>query len=243
VTRTHSNVFSMPGATAPTTPPATAHTSRLATSLLPEALSGEFDVVNELCTKARGAYGGNANISLYGVPSYVLTSLERMQVQIGGKPAIGLSPVIGCCLWWGVRQIQFHNEVRQLSDVRKLIKSVSDEVDADAADTFNSILRDFRVALPTMSTGTPIKRQNIKISSGLNDSIEDLSKVLGVSISVISVMAMVVTLSIQVGVLSEHKARMVGSVESFIKRVYWQRKLAERMLELLEESMGWGERV
>jgi len=237
-----SNVFQMPAPLIPcaSTPAPTRHTSRLdATSLLPSSFAAEFDVVNQMLTNRKAHCGNDKNLSLYGIPSYIMYTLERMQADVPGKRTVGLSPLVSCCLSWGVRQLQAHNEVQQLVVARKLVNTVTGDVDAEATDAVAKMLRNFQVAMANANSTGAVKRKNFSVSGGLYESLDNLADALGAGTSPVGIMAITMTLSTQVCVLDKHRGQMEWAIGSFMKRVYIQRQVASGMMAVLDESRGW----
>jgi len=172
-------------------------------------------------------YLGSEWLSLYQLPQYLLTILQRFTHPLSPKP--GLNPTISCCIAHGLSIIDNHREIQSLLLVRDQLNSLS-TVSASLADMASAWFRSFPLSVPDLPM-TGFKRHNLCLPSYLKLSLNQTAGDLGLSLSTLAVLAAQLPLINQPTVLPEHSKSLLDSANGFLKQVRIRRLFGQFLVD------------
>lgn len=199
-------------------------------SLNPDTFVPPFDVLNELAHN-KEQYVGDQYQTIYGYPSYLGTSLDRIRARVITTNKPGMLPTITCCLSYGLETLGSHPDVVSLIMLKERF-DLLENVDSDLNDEVATVLRSFPLAIPDLAFSRCTK-QNVALTETLKKEVYRIAGELGVSFSVVVILSLMVTLADQPSVLKDRRDMINQCLERFLIRVKIRAKLIEALLGVL----------
>lgn len=195
----------------------------------PRNFAPSFDVVDEL-TANRENYTGSEPLSVYNVPLYLFTCIDRARERVISIQKPSVSCTISCCISYGLSVIAQQHDVKNLLKLKKRLNMVED-VDSADVEELAGFFRSFVVSAADGSASGTRRQQNISMPETIRSAVIDLAGDLGASSSVLAVLAIMTALSIQTFVLEGHQKLLDAAVCLFFKKANLRRRVAEVVLE------------
>jgi hypothetical protein len=200
---------------------------RRTASLHPKDFINEFSLLQELAAD-RDLYTASDEppfkISFF--PFYLKTSLDRARTYLQSQGVkVGISPIAACSIANGLRIISEDPNIRSLIKMRQVLNAVTD-VAADELDEVLLFLHYFPLTTPDSSSFTQ-KRFQVRLPKELRGRVGETAESLGVSASVLAVLAITMTLAEETSTLEERKKEMETYMERLWKRADIRRAVVE----------------
>ncbi len=199
-------------------------------SMHPAKFESTIDVIGEL-EHDQLPYRGKDNFAIQSLPGYVHTSLDRVRSRVISTHKPGLNPTICCCLYHGLTTLQGNEDIQSLLNLKYTLDN-TDNVDASDVEEISGWFRHFSIGIPdTALSGS--RRRNITIPDHTKANLMELSSELGMSAAALSILAMMIVLEHQEPVLRDHQRMMSGVLDTWQKRIFRRRMVAEVLLKTL----------
>lgn len=205
-----------------------------AVSSHPDKLVAPFDLLEELESN-RDEYKGTEPLTLYMMPGYFKTCLDRVRSRVvdGSKP--GLSVTCAACITYGIKALAAHGDILELVKMKDRLNRV-DNVSAIEVEELAMWFRTFPLWTPnTMTTGG--RRQNILIGEYLKMDITEVSEELGMSSSSLAITAISIALcELRDILLPDHIMMLSEAANGLMSRLKMRRRVAEMLIQMLEKG-------
>lgn len=195
----------------------------------------DFDVIEELNdnkSKYLTFADNREQISIYRVPSVVSYNIDRIKRRLQDKS--GIHPIYSCCASYGIAQLYKNPHVRDLADLRDLL--LEDHIVNSGRDVieFYDLLRSFKIEIPDDSGGLASENKtNVLVPEWLAQSLGGLASKLGAPKASLLVIATMYTLAMQASTIEPHQKQLNYSVDTFLRRVEFRKRIASVLLEML----------
>lgn len=170
-----------------------------------------YSLLDDMRQAQSAAAGPKESIRLYGFPSFLAVNLRRVLARSRWGRG-DWSMALSCLLWQGLVRYQGLQAVRDLSTALQAL-DVDDELGALAGEQVEQWRRGFKFSIsdPTHGLGLE-KSRNWKAPDYVHTELHDMAGRLGIYPSSLGIVAVMVALEGQVGVLDEHRGYMVGTI-------------------------------
>lgn len=192
-----------------------------------------FDITSELAT-SRDDYSGDIPVTIYALPSYLRTSLDRVRARVVDTSKPGLSPTITACLSCGISILGAQPDIRGLLSLKEQL-DLTEDVDAWLADDIAAVFGSFRLGASdrAMSGAT---RVNILVTERIKNAVSSLATDIGASFSSLASIATMIALHDQPAVLKERREEMETSIDAFLRRAKIRLKVLSALIEVLRDE-------
>jgi hypothetical protein len=204
-----------------------------AVSSHPDKLVAPFDLLEELESN-RDEYKGTEPLTLYMMPGYFKTCLDRVRSRVGdGKPGLGVT--CAACITYGIKALVAHRDIVELVKMKDKLNRV-DNVSAIEVEDIAMWFRMFPLWVPNATT-TGGRRQNILIGEYLKMDITEVSEELGMSASSLAITAISIALcELKDILLSDHITMLSEAANGLMSRLKMRRRVAEVLIQMLEKG-------
>lgn len=220
----------------PTDPPPPPRLANALPSTAPP-VDEPYNLLEDMRQAQASAAGVKEKVALYQFPSYLATNIRRVlsRSRSGrGDWATALS----CLLWRGIVRYSALPSTRALSSALQALDQ-DDALSAIPAEQVEMWRRTFRFSIPdpTHTMGLEKCRQ-WRAPEHVQVELHDLAGRIGMSGSVLGVVAVMVGLEDQQGVIPEHRAYMVATIAE-LDRLIGERERRLRKLVSAIEAGVW----
>jgi hypothetical protein len=170
-------------------------------SFSPSSFSPAFDMVLEL-TNNREHYIGKEQSTVYGLPTYIQTCIDRVRYRVEPEPP-GISTTFCCAVHHGLSVIETSDIIDNLITLRRQMEDIS--APALTLEHLLEWFRKFPISIPD-GFGTGTVNLNIYSPEHIKHRVGNLKNRLGATVSSLLAISCMVGLSEQTSIiLPEHK--------------------------------------
>lgn len=197
----------------------------------------EFSLVAELSTNREEYKGGQHVLRIPQVPSFVLYSIDLIQSDVTG--AIGITPVIQCCIMRCLVELGSDPYVERFTRLRDKISALPDDIDEDWIEAAHGFITDLRLSIPN-PTASALKAITIRVTDEVHTALYEVSTRLAIgSVSKLIILCVCWVLEEQATLSRRVKWRkgLERVVVAFRRRLMIHVELSERLLEIMKEDI------
>lgn len=189
--------------------------------------------ITKLIEFHREKWTGDNWISLYKVPSCVITAVDRIRAEVRSARTPGASVCLCCCISVGLDDLIATPSLRRLADLKEKIDRIS-SIGGDELELLCSWFRAFSVSIAVVGSSASVPKISIRVGDDLHNDLCEWSSRLGISKSNLATLCAIRSISHQPETINSVAKSLESNIENFLQLARIRVKMAEGLIEVMK---------